>query len=91
MFVDDTSFISRASRLLWPLPAFAIPIAIALCFIFNATISLVLLLIAQIVASVIVCKTWKRTREQLTGVRQELSSLQGIVDVSRDAIIGVTT
>jgi PAS domain S-box-containing protein len=34
--------------------------------------------------------SWRGTREQLTGVQHELSSLQGIVDVSRDAIIGVT-
>src|SRR5678816_36776 len=41
-------------------------------------------------ASIIVWRNWRGSREQLAGVRHELSSLQGIVDVSRDAIIGVT-
>lgn len=93
MFLEDTSFISRASRQLWPLPTFVIPSAIALCFIFGSGVTTltVILFVAQIIFSLIVWKTWKGTREQLTGVRQELSSLQGIVDVSRDAIIGVTT
>src|SRR5215217_2399102 len=50
-----------------------------------------LLFIAQVIASIAVWKSWRGTREQLAGVRHELSSLQGIVDVSRDAIIGVTT
>jgi diguanylate cyclase (GGDEF)-like protein/PAS domain S-box-containing protein len=40
--------------------------------------------------SAILWRSGRRTREQLHGVRHELSSLQGIVDVSRDAIIGVT-
>ncbi|HKY43119.1 MAG TPA: diguanylate cyclase [Pyrinomonadaceae bacterium] len=91
MFLDSNSFISRASRLLWPLPAFIIPSAIALCFVIGSNLGIVLLFIAQILFSLIVWKIWTGTREQLTGVRQELSSLQGIVDVSRDAIIGVTT
>ena len=90
MFLDN-SFISRASRLLWPLPAFVIPSAIAVCFVLGANVTIVSLFIAQILLSVVVWKTGKATREQLTGVRHELSSLQGIVDVSRDAIIGVTT
>ncbi|HEU5459314.1 MAG TPA: diguanylate cyclase, partial [Pyrinomonadaceae bacterium] len=74
-----------------------IPSALAVCFIapgfFGSllTESVVVLFVSQIFFSLIVWKTWKGTREQLTGVRQELSSLQGIVDVSRDAIIGVTT
>src|SRR5215213_6248674 len=50
-----------------------------------------LLFIAQLVAGVAVWKKWRGTREQLASVHHELSSLQGIVDVSRDAIIGVTT
>lgn len=91
MFLEDTSFISRASRQLWPLPTFVIPSALALCFMFGLTDLVVILFVAQLFFSLIVWKTWTGTREQLTGVRQELSSLQGIVDVSRDAIIGVTT
>src|SRR5690349_16830310 len=51
----------------------------------------VLLFVAQVLLSIFVWKNWRGTREQLTGVKHELSSLQGIVDVSRDAIIGVTT
>jgi len=88
MFLDSNSFISRASRFLWPLPTFVIPVAFALGF---GPAFLVALFVAQLIAIAIVWKTWKGTNEQLTGVRQELSSLQGIVDVSRDAIIGVTT
>src|SRR5215212_3786327 len=97
MFLDRKSLISRASRKLWLLPTFVIPTALGFCFIISAlfgsnlTELVVILIVAQIVASVVVWKTWRGTHEQLTGVRQELSSLQGIVDVSRDAIIGVTT
>lgn len=97
MFLDSNSFISRASRKLWPLPTFVIPSALAFCFIVSAlfgsnlTEFVVVLIVAQIVASVVVWKSWRGTQEQLAGVRHELSSLQGIVDVSRDAIIGVTT
>ncbi len=97
MFLDSNSFISRASRKLWPLPTFVIPTALGFCFIISAlfgsnlTELVVILVVAQIVASIIVWKSWSGTQEQLAGVKHELSSLQGIVDVSRDAIIGVTT
>jgi diguanylate cyclase (GGDEF)-like protein/PAS domain S-box-containing protein len=91
MFLDNNSSIIRVSRQLWPLPTFVIPSALVICFIANLTGLVVVLFVVQVVASAIVWKGWKGTKEQLTGVRQELSSLQGIVDVSRDAIIGVTT
>ncbi|HKG47792.1 MAG TPA: diguanylate cyclase [Pyrinomonadaceae bacterium] len=97
MFLDTNSFISRASRNLWPLPTFVIPTALGFCFIvsalfgFNLTEIVVVLVVAQVIASIAVWKSWRGTHEQLAGVRHELSSLQGIVDVSRDAIIGVTT
>ena len=97
MFLDTQPFISRASRQLWPLPTFAIPSALGLCFIApslfgsNLTEVIILLFVVQIVASVIVWRSWRGTHDQLSVVRYELSSLQGIVDVSRDAIIGVTT
>ncbi|HEX6715625.1 MAG TPA: diguanylate cyclase [Pyrinomonadaceae bacterium] len=94
MFLGNNPSISRISRQLWPLPTFLIPSALVLCFIipaFFGPVFVVALFVAQIVASVVVWKSWKGTHEQLAGVRHELSSLQGIVDVSRDAIIGVTT
>ena len=97
MFLDSNSLISRASRKLWPLPTFVIPTALGFCFIISAlfgsnlTELVVVLIVAQVIASVVVWKSWRGTQEQLAGVRHELSSLQGIVDVSRDAIIGVTT
>src|SRR5215216_6809215 len=97
MFLDGNSFISRVPRHLWPLPAFVIPIAVGFYFmvpeLFGAIVTafVLILFVAQIFASVAVWKNWKATQEQLAGVRHELSSLQGIVDVSRDAIIGVTT
>ncbi len=87
------SFISRANQL-WPLPTFVIPSALGLCFIFPGFFGsgfVTLLFVAQIIISLVVWRNWKGTREQLTNVHHELSSLQGIVDVSRDAIIGVTT
>src|SRR5690242_18521394 len=97
MFLETNSHISRVSQRLWPLPTFVIPCALALCFIIpqlfgtSVTQFVVVLFVAQVVAAIIVWKSWSGTQEQLAGVRHELSSLQGIVDVSRDAIIGVTT
>lgn len=97
MFLPHQSFISRAGQQLWPLPTFVIPIALGFCLIASQLIGLaltpliVILFVAQILLSFLVWTSWRSTRDQLTGVRHELSSLQGIVDVSRDAIIGVTT
>ena len=91
MLLDSNSSISRVSGHLWPLPTFVIPSALVLCFFTNLTGLFVVLLLVQLIASAIVWKNWKGTQEQLTGVKHELSSLQGIVNVSRDAIIGVTT
>src|SRR5215218_8345994 len=97
MFLDSNSFFSRASRKLWPLPTFVIPTALGFCFIVSAlfgtnlTELVVVFFIFQVVTSGIVWMAWRSSHEQLTGVKLELSSLQGIVDVSRDAIIGVTT
>jgi len=96
MFPDSNSFISRATRHLWPLPTFVIPSALGLCFIapalFGSSLTgiVIILFVTQILLSAAVWKNWKHTQEQLAGVKHELSSLQGIVDVSRDAIIGVT-
>jgi diguanylate cyclase (GGDEF)-like protein/PAS domain S-box-containing protein len=91
MFLDSNSSIFRLSRKLWFLPTFVIPSALALCFFANLTGFVVVLFVVQVIASASVWRGWKGTQEQLTGIRQKLSSLQGIVDVSRDAIIGVTT
>jgi len=97
MFLDSNSPISRISQRLWPLPTFVIPSALGICLIVqqffgtDLTQLVAVLFVAQIVAGAVVWKSWKGSQEQLTGVRHELSSLQGIVDVSRDAIIGVTT
>src|ERR1700752_2296825 len=96
MFLERKSFISRASQQLWPLPTFGIPSALACCFIApqlvgaHLTAVILALLGTQVLASILVWKNWRGTREELDGVHHELSSLQGIVDVSRDAIIGVT-
>ena len=95
MLSNDSS-ISRASRRLWPIPVFVIPGLLGFCFFAPAlfgplsTQVLVALFVVQIVASAAVWKVWKTTGEQLTGVQFELSTLQSIVEVSRDAIIGVT-
>jgi diguanylate cyclase (GGDEF)-like protein/PAS domain S-box-containing protein len=93
MFLDSNSFISRANRHLWLFPTVVIPGALGFCFIFPELFGakfVLILFVSQIIVGVILRKRWKRTQEQLAGVRHELSSLQGIVDVSRDAIIGVT-
>ncbi|HSK65060.1 MAG TPA: PAS domain-containing protein, partial [Pyrinomonadaceae bacterium] len=81
---------------MWPLPIFVIPSLLGFCFfapgVFGSqsTLIIIAVFVAQIVASTVVWKGWKGTDEQLTGVQFELSTLQSIVDVSRDAIIGVT-
>lgn len=96
MSSNGNNLVSRASRKLWPLPVFVIPGLLGLCFIAPAlfgsklTFAVVSLFASQIAASAAVWIGWKGTEEQLTGVKLELSTLQDIVDVSRDAIIGVT-
>ncbi len=96
MLSDNDSSISRVSRRLWPLPIFVIPCLLGFCFFApnlfgsQSTLIVIALFVAQMVLSAAVWKRWKRTDEQLSGVQFELSTLQSIVDVSRDAIIGVT-
>jgi diguanylate cyclase (GGDEF)-like protein/PAS domain S-box-containing protein len=94
MFLDSQSLISHASRKLWLFPTLVIPSVLGFSFLvpdFFGTKFVMVLFLLQIIAGILIWKNWKGTHEQLSGVRHELSSLQGIVDVSRDAIIGVTT
>ncbi|MGH9906450.1 MAG: sensor domain-containing diguanylate cyclase, partial [Pyrinomonadaceae bacterium] len=85
------------SRKLWLLPFFMVLGALALCCIapkrfgpYSTQIGLSLFF-AEVLIAIVLWKTWNRAESQLEGIRKELSSLQSIVDVSRDAIIGVTT
>src|SRR5690242_8350768 len=92
----SNSSMSRVRRLLRLLPIVVIPALLGVCFLASSllntslTVFIVGLSVVQIVASIVVWKNWKGSDEQLTGVKFELSTLQSIVDVSRDAIIGVT-
>jgi diguanylate cyclase (GGDEF)-like protein/PAS domain S-box-containing protein len=96
MFLNSDNSISRVSRKLWPLPVFVIPLALGICYLapglFGSALSAfaVAFSILQVVMSGAVWMAWRSSHEQLTGVKLALSSLQGIVDVSRDAIIGIT-
>lgn len=97
MFPNSNTPISRISRKLWPLPVFVIPALLAICFLapglFGSALTefVVTFSLAQIVTTGAVWLACRSTHEELTGVKLELSTLQGIVDVSRDAIVGVTT
>jgi len=96
MILNSDNSISRVSRKLWPLPVFVIPFAFAICYLapslFGSALTafVVAFSILQIVMSAAVWMAWRSSHDQLTGVKLELSSLRGIVDVSRDAIIGIT-
>lgn len=97
MFPSSDTHISRISRKTWPLPVFVIPTFLGICLLvpglFGSALTelVVTFSLAQIVTAGAVLLAWRGTHEELTGVKLELSTLQGIVDVSRDAIIGVTT
>jgi PAS domain S-box-containing protein len=96
MFLNSDNSISRVTRKLWPLPVFVIPFALGICYlaagVFGSALTafVITFSILQVVMSGAVWMAWRSSHEQLTGVKLELSSLQGIVDVSRDAIIGIT-
>jgi PAS domain S-box-containing protein len=91
MFADSHSFIFQVRRLLWFLPAFIIPTALVFAFAVGSKLGLGLLFLTQLLVGGIVWWIWNGAGDQLIRVEHELSSLRGIVDVSRDAIIGVTT
>lgn len=96
MLSTTNSSISHFSRKLWPLPILVIPSLLTFCvfapsvFGSYATTIAINLFVVQLIASAIVWYGWRGNEEQLTGVKFELNTLQSIVDVSRDAIIGVT-
>src|SRR5262245_8323121 len=88
--------LSQIKRTAWVFPPAIIPIAIFLCaghptLIGSSwTVLFTLLVISQIALTAILWRLWSRTCSNLDNVEGELKYLQGIVDVSRDAIIGVT-
>ena len=96
MFPDKLPSFPPIKRTAWLLPSAIIPLAIVLGAMRSSlldsswNILFTVLVISELVVTVILWKRWSRTCSQLDGVEGELSYLQRIVDVSRDAIIGVT-
>src|SRR5678815_2271177 len=96
MVLDLKPSVLRRSRKLWPLPIFVVPACLVFCFIAGDLFgSLQLevvftLFLAEFVLGLVIWRSGTAALSALDEVRKELSSLQGIVDVSRDAIIGVT-
>src|SRR6202008_4401977 len=96
MFSDKLPLFPPIKRTAWLLPTAIIPFAILVCAVYPALLGyagnvlLTALIISQLALTIILWRFWTRTSSQLDGVEGELSYLQGIVDVSRDAIIGVT-
>src|SRR5258705_9925683 len=90
-----TSFL-RSNRKLWPLPIFVVPGCLVMCFVAGdlfgslQTPITIALFLAEFVLGLVIWRSGTLVLSELDEVRKELSSLQGIVDVSRDAIIGVT-
>src|ERR1051325_1732886 len=88
--------VPQIKRIGWLLPGAIIPLAIVLSAMRPSllgsswNILFTVLVISELALTVILWKRWSRTSSQLDGVEGELSYLQRIVDVSRDAIIGVT-
>ena len=104
MFSDKFPSISHNKyRLVYPVLTLVLPSAMILCFLFPDFLGslwpevFVFLVMAQSVAIAVTWKLWngrsqhlESVQEELVSVQEELACLQGIVDVSRDAIIGVT-
>ena len=88
--------VSQIKRAAWLLPTAIIGFALAIFAIYpiaNASsrnLFFAFLIVSQIAVTAILWWRWSRTSSRLETVDGELSYLQGIVDVSRDAIIGVT-
>jgi diguanylate cyclase (GGDEF)-like protein/PAS domain S-box-containing protein len=96
MFPDRTQPFPPIKRTAWLLPVAIMPLAIVVSGMRPAllgsawNILFTVLVISELTLTVILWKRWSGTSSQLDGVEGELSYLQRIVDVSRDAIIGVT-
>ncbi|HEX6730338.1 MAG TPA: diguanylate cyclase [Pyrinomonadaceae bacterium] len=87
----------RIGRKLWLAPFFAILIS-SLVFVFAPRLfestwgtTTIGLIYAAVVIGAFFWLRWTRAEDKLSHIEKELSSLQSIVDVSRDGIIGVTT
>ena len=96
MLLDLKPSLLRRSGNLWPLHIFVVPACLVLCFVagdllgaFQSVVVAVLFL-AEFGLTFVIWRSGSVTLSELDEVQKELSSLQGIVDVSRDAIIGVT-
>src|SRR5678816_690495 len=96
MFLDLKPSLLRRSRNLWPLPIFVVPACLVLCFVAGDFLGalhcslIVALFLAEFALALVIWRSGNVALSELDEVQKELSSLQGIVDVSRDAIIGVT-
>jgi diguanylate cyclase (GGDEF)-like protein/PAS domain S-box-containing protein len=96
MFPDRLPSFPPIKRTAWLLPSAIIPLAIVLSAMRPSLLGsswdilFTVLVISELALTVILWKRWSRTSSQLDGVEGELSYLQRVVDVSRDAIIGVT-
>ena len=83
-------------RQLWFLPVVVAPIAFTVCYMVPTLFGSHSGAIATglFLAETLICGFWgyrrSKAEDQLKGVESQLSTLQGIVEVSRDAIIGVT-
>ncbi|HSB27440.1 MAG TPA: diguanylate cyclase, partial [Pyrinomonadaceae bacterium] len=89
--------LSQLRRTVWLLPTVVIPAIFLVCSLYPTftgswlTVVLFALGIAEVGFMAVVWNFWGHSFSQLDGIKEELQYLQGIVDVSRDAIIGVTS
>ena len=96
MFLDLKPSLLRRSRNLWPLPIFVVPACLVVCVVAGDLLGalhsplIVALFLAEFALALVIWRSGNVALSELDEVQKELSSLQGIVDVSRDAIIGVT-